>query len=94
MACVESKDSQNILPSDNFISHDIGKLVTVIKDTGRGIEESELQNLLSNKSSSSLQGGNLRKAGLLTAKGLSECLGGKIIIKSKLDQFTQVTFDV
>ena len=52
MAFVESKDTKKIIPSDNFISHDIGKLVTVIKDTGKGIEESELLNLLSNQSSS------------------------------------------
>lgn len=32
--------------------------------------------------------------GLQTAQNLAKCLGGKILVKSKLDCGTHVTFDV
>lgn len=37
MTKVESISQSNLIEKDEFISHEIGKLVTVIKDTGVGI---------------------------------------------------------
>jgi len=61
MAIVESKDSSSSLPTDNFISHEIGKLVTVVKDTGPGIQEFDQLNLFNrNSSKKKLNGDNLK----------------------------------
>lgn len=38
MVKLERQDGDEMLANDNFFSHDIGKLITVVKDSGPGID--------------------------------------------------------
>lgn len=63
------------------ISDDV-KLIVVIEDTGKGIEESELNAIMTSKDSI---------GGLGSAKKLMKILDGKLEIESKINDYTKVT---
>lgn len=71
-------------PSDR---NEVGKLITVIKNTGAGISRELLTKF-------SLDENEGKSSGLLTAKRLTSYLGGSIQINSVHDVGTQVTFEV
>jgi LytS/YehU family sensor histidine kinase len=70
-------------PADH---NEVGKLITVIKNTGAGISKERMKE--------SLDENEGKSSGLLTAKRLSSYLGGSLQINSLHDVGTQVTFEV
>lgn len=88
---VESKQRRNSVPDDYLSQQDIGKLVTVIRDTGRGIADLSQEVLFRERKRSATDSS---PCGLTIAKKFSEYLGGKLIVKSRPGEFTQVTFEV
>lgn len=88
---VESKHRRDSVPDDQFSQQDIGKLVTVIRDTGRGIADVSPEALFK-EGKRSLSDSS--PCGLTVARKFAELLGGKLIVKSRPGEFTQVTFEV
>ena len=74
--------------------NDLGYLLTVIKDEGHGIEESNISNLFSMFNHASQQGFKTQGIGLglTTARKLSQAMAGAIHLKSIVSEGTEVGF--